>query len=188
MGPQLVTSLRPFPSRRLSKFPSVPHFFKSPSHSGPKQSRTSRPLFLSRDAEVQMRRTHQSKASQHSGGENFHSGGGLRGARRRHSHPAKLLPSFPYDGFWRGSHPPFSKWSTRQGTARSSSAVHGCVVSSWGDGNEMPFYLTKATPSSFPQRDEGRQTAVERERDPCTRHPPTRYAGPPPALPRPLSR
>ena len=27
-----------------------------------------------------------------------------------------------------------------------------------------------------------------RERDPCTRHPPTRYAGPPPALPRPLSR
>ena len=64
MGPQLVTSLRPFPSRRLSKFPSVPHFFKSPSHSGPNQSRTSRPLFLSRDAEVQMRRTHQSKASQ----------------------------------------------------------------------------------------------------------------------------
>ena len=37
-----------------------------PSHFGPSRSQTLRRFFLSRDAKVQMRRTHQSKARQES--------------------------------------------------------------------------------------------------------------------------
>ena len=76
--------------------------------------------------------------------------------------------------------------ATGYGPVVVGSARLCCVV--LGRRQRNAFLPHKSYTFIFSAEGRGETDRGRRERDPCTRHPPTRYAGPPPALPRPLSR
>ena len=156
-----------------------------PLRSEPKSNLAS--LFLSRDAEVQMRRTHQSKASQQTerAKEGSSRGGhGLRSETEKASFPPsrdgqtspllsmrRFLETEPARPFQNGQRDKAQLGRVRRLLhSRRHSAVHSWVgrLGSRSNSTKMPFYLTKATPSSFPQR-RGRETGGRTAQ-------PTRYA------------
>lgn len=167
-----------------------------PLRSEPKSNLAS--LFLSRDAEVQMRRTHQSKASQQTerAKEGSSRGGhGLRSEKASFptSRAAKLLPFFPCDGFWRRSPPALFKMvnATRHNSGESVAystpvgtrlCTVGSVVLALGATAPKCLFTSQKLHLHLFHRGEGGR----REGEPP--NPPATLARPPPALQRPLSR